>query len=170
MIIFRHLHNLRGDMDLLKASIKIKLSFIYYERLKKILEISVIAWVLKPLTFIYLFIFKRGFKDYWLFAVRNNMWSHRWGVTLNILFFFFLRDDSHTIKCTLLKHIILYFLVYSCSFAAITTVQFQSIFMSAKPLQSCVTLGDPMDCSPPSSSVHGILQARILEWVCHALL
>ena len=27
-----------------------------------------------------------------------------------------------------------------------------------------------MDCSPPGSSVHGILQARILEWVCHALL
>ena len=27
------------------------------------------------------------------------------------------------------------------------------------------TLWDPMDCSPPSSSVHGILQARILEWV-----
>ena len=27
------------------------------------------------------------------------------------------------------------------------------------------TLGDPMDCSPPSFSVHGILQARILEWV-----
>ena len=31
--------------------------------------------------------------------------------------------------------------------------------------QSCLTLGDPMDGSPPSSSVHGILQARILEWV-----
>ena len=30
--------------------------------------------------------------------------------------------------------------------------------------QSCLTLR-PMDCSPPSSSVHGILQARILEWV-----
>ena len=29
--------------------------------------------------------------------------------------------------------------------------------------QSCLTLCDPMDCSPPSSSVHGILQARILE-------
>ena len=27
------------------------------------------------------------------------------------------------------------------------------------------TLCDPMDCSPPGSSVHGILQARILEWV-----
>ena len=31
--------------------------------------------------------------------------------------------------------------------------------------QSCPTLGDPTDCSPPGSSVHGILQARILEWV-----
>ena len=31
--------------------------------------------------------------------------------------------------------------------------------------QSCLTLWDPMDCNPPGSSVHGILQARILEWV-----
>ena len=31
--------------------------------------------------------------------------------------------------------------------------------------QSCPTLGNPVDCSPPGSSVHGILQARILEWV-----
>ena len=31
--------------------------------------------------------------------------------------------------------------------------------------QSCLTLCDPMDCSPPGCSVHGILQARILEWV-----
>ena len=31
--------------------------------------------------------------------------------------------------------------------------------------QSCLTLCDPMDCSPPGSCVHGILQARILEWV-----
>ena len=30
---------------------------------------------------------------------------------------------------------------------------------------SCLTLCDPMDCSPPGSSVHGILQARKLEWV-----
>ena len=32
-------------------------------------------------------------------------------------------------------------------------------------VQSCLTLCDPMDCSPPGSSVHGILQARTLEWV-----
>ena len=31
--------------------------------------------------------------------------------------------------------------------------------------QSCLTLCDPMDCSPPGSSVHGVSQARILEWV-----
>ena len=37
--------------------------------------------------------------------------------------------------------------------------------MHAKSLQSCLTLCDPMDCSPPGSSVHGIFQARILEWV-----
>ena len=31
--------------------------------------------------------------------------------------------------------------------------------------QSCPTLCDPMDCSLPGSSVHGIFQARVLEWV-----
>ena len=30
--------------------------------------------------------------------------------------------------------------------------------------QSCPTLRDPMDCSPPGSSIHGIFQARVLEW------
>ena len=30
--------------------------------------------------------------------------------------------------------------------------------------QSCPTLSDPMDCSPPGSSIHGIFQARVLEW------
>ena len=30
--------------------------------------------------------------------------------------------------------------------------------------QSCPTLSDPMDCSLPGSSVHGIFQARVLEW------
>ena len=36
--------------------------------------------------------------------------------------------------------------------------------MCAKSLQSCPTLCDPMDCSPPGFSVHEILQERILEW------
>ena len=41
----------------------------------------------------------------------------------------------------------------------VISVQFSSV------AQSCPTLCDPRDCSPPGSSVRGILQARILEWV-----
>ena len=40
-----------------------------------------------------------------------------------------------------------------------------NVCIRAKSLQLCLTLCDPMDCSQPGSSVHGILQARILEWV-----
>ena len=36
---------------------------------------------------------------------------------------------------------------------------------SVSDTQLCLTLCDPMDCRPPGSSVHGILMARILEWV-----
>ena len=39
------------------------------------------------------------------------------------------------------------------------------VHVCGKALQLCLTLYDPMDYSPPGSSVHGILQARILEWV-----
>ena len=35
---------------------------------------------------------------------------------------------------------------------------------AAKSLQSCPTLCDPIDGSPPGSSIHGIFQARVLEW------
>ena len=38
------------------------------------------------------------------------------------------------------------------------------VCLGAKLLQSCLTLCNPMDYSPPVSSVHGILQARMLEW------
>ena len=40
-----------------------------------------------------------------------------------------------------------------------SSIQFNSI------TQPCPTVWDPMDCSPPGSSVHGVLQARTLEWV-----
>ena len=39
---------------------------------------------------------------------------------------------------------------------------------AAKSLQSCPTPSDPMDCSLPASSVHGICQARVLEWAAIA--
>ena len=51
-------------------------------------------------------------------------------------------------------------LLIGCSFSF--TIYFLPTVLVA---QSCPTLCDPIDCSPPGSSVHGILQARILEWV-----
>ena len=44
-------------------------------------------------------------------------------------------------------------------------LEFNSAAAAAKLLQSCPTLCNPIDSSPPGSSVSGILQARILEWV-----
>ena len=41
---------------------------------------------------------------------------------------------------------------------------------AAKSLQSCPTLFDPIDCSLPGSSVHGIFQARVLEWGASSFL
>ena len=47
----------------------------------------------------------------------------------------------------------------------ISPQSFCSMKVKVLIVQSCPTLCDPMDCSLPDSSVHGILQARILEWV-----
>jgi len=44
-------------------------------------------------------------------------------------------------------------------------LDFLEIVAAAKSLQSCLTLCDPIDGSPPGSPVPGILQARTLEWV-----
>ena len=41
---------------------------------------------------------------------------------------------------------------------------FPSPMRESEVTQSCPTLSDPMDCSPPGSSIHGIFQARVLEW------
>ncbi|MES9093245.1 hypothetical protein ABEP84_11990, partial [Cutibacterium acnes] len=41
--------------------------------------------------------------------------------------------------------------------------QCMKVKSESKVAQSCLTLSDPMDCSPPGSSIHGIFQARVLE-------
>ena len=46
-----------------------------------------------------------------------------------------------------------------------TTVSLNNILIVVLVTQLCLTLCDPMDCSSPDSSVHGILQVTILEWV-----
>ena len=45
-----------------------------------------------------------------------------------------------------------------------TSIFVRTAAAAAKSLQSCQTLGDPMDGSLPGSSIHGIFQARALEW------
>ena len=43
-------------------------------------------------------------------------------------------------------------------------MQFQKVKSEREVTQSCPTLLDPMDCSLPGSSIHGIFQAKVLEW------
>ena len=43
-------------------------------------------------------------------------------------------------------------------------LQCMKVKSESEVAQSCRTLSDPMDCSPPGSSIHGIFQARVLQW------
>ena len=47
-------------------------------------------------------------------------------------------------------------------------LQCMKVKSESEVAQSCLTLSEPMDCSPPGSSIHGICQARGLEWVAIA--
>ena len=47
-------------------------------------------------------------------------------------------------------------------------LQCMKVKSESEVVQSCPTLSDPMDCSLPGSSIHGIFQARVLEWVAIA--
>ena len=47
-------------------------------------------------------------------------------------------------------------------------LQCMKVKSESEVAQSCLTLSDPTDCSPPGSSFHGIFQARVLEWVAIA--
>ena len=49
-------------------------------------------------------------------------------------------------------------------------LQCRKVKSESEVAQSCPTLSDPMDCSPPGSSIHGIFQARVLEWGAIAML
>ena len=47
-------------------------------------------------------------------------------------------------------------------------LQWMEVKSGSEVAQSCPTLRNPMDCSPPGSSIHGVFQARVLEWVAIA--
>ena len=54
--------------------------------------------------------------------------------------------------------------IFLCIAAAASAAAASAAAAAAKSPQSCLTLCDPIDSSPPGSSVPGILQARTLEW------
>ena len=67
-------------------------------------------------------------------------------------------------KVHLVKAMVFPVIMYGCDSWTIK----KTAAAAARSLQSCPTLCDPIDCSPPGSSVHGIFQARTLEWVAFA--
>ena len=69
------------------------------------------------------------------------------------------RDITLLKKVCRVKAVVFPVVMYGCESWTIKKAEW------VKVTQSCPTLCDPMDCSQPGSSVHGILQARILEWV-----
>ena len=87
----------------------------------------------------------------------------------------FIKCDTSNHRCDI-PSLLLYFLPweqvsrcssYSGKWVGVGLHRVQRIIacMHAQLLQSCPTLCDPRDCSPPSSSVYGILQTNLLEWV-----
>ena len=68
-------------------------------------------------------------------------------------------------------YIYLFLCYFSCSFhyGLLQDIEYgflcYTVLCYAKSLQLCSNLCDPMECSPPGSSVQGIFQLRILEWV-----
>ena len=55
--------------------------------------------------------------------------------------------------------------MFYVNYISVNTILKRAAAAAAKSLQSCPTLCDPIDSSPPGSPVLGILQARTLEWV-----
>ena len=70
------------------------------------------------------------------------------------------RDITLATKVRLVKAVVFPVIMYGCESWTIKKAESES-----EVAQSCPTLCDPMDYSPPGSSVHGIFQARTLEWV-----
>ena len=83
-------------------------------------------------------------------------------VMTNLESIFKSRDITLSTKVRLVKAMVFPVVVYGCES---WTIKKAAATAAAKSLQSCPTLCDPIDGSPPGSPVRGILQARKLEWV-----
>ena len=75
------------------------------------------------------------------------------------------RDITLPTKLCLVKAVVFPVVMYGCESWTIKKAAAAAAAAAAKSLQSCLTLCDPIDGSPPGPAVPGILQARTLEWV-----
>ena len=78
----------------------------------------------------------------------------------------YLGSTIHNMSFSILYYYRIYiYIIYILILLYIFLSLYSFMCMHAQCTQLCSTLHDPMDCSSPGSTVHGILQARILEWV-----
>ena len=87
---------------------------------------------------------------------------HPYQEALWFLFTFYHLVSSASLRLLIFLQAVL---IPACDWSSLAFGMMYSVCMHAMSLQLCPTLLDPMDCSPPGSSVHGTLQARIMEWV-----
>ena len=81
-----------------------------------------------------------------------------------ILFPYRSLESSERVPCAV-QVVPISYLFYTYIYIVCVCIYTYSSMYTVSVAQSCPTLCNPMDCSPPGSSVHGVLQARILEWV-----
>ena len=108
----------------------------------------------KPIHFCVALIYYRPYSRIYLYILMLSTATKNWHLRIF--------NVSHSLKCTIssffgthLNISLIHLPLQSMSCASV----------SAKSIQSYLTLCNPMDCNLPGSSVHGILKARILEWV-----
>ena len=82
-----------------------------------------------------------------------------------VYFFYFTFSPPISFSlCFPISPSLLFFLMFFLTLPSSTVEKLSYACNACSVAQLCPTLCDPVDCSPPGSSVHGILQARVLDW------
>ena len=115
-----------------------------------ILQARILEWVVIPFS-------------------RGSSWPRDWTLVSciagRVFTIWAAREAQHMLKCRIIKKKE-YLCIYKLCCTPETNITLEiSYIVCVLVAQSCLTLCDPMDCSPSGSSVPGMLQARILEWV-----